>query len=79
MVYQSLHQILVQGFRVTGLFAGQYNTEDYSTLTGVLYSIGGSAHCSSHIIFILVLIIFHCSIVHVGVLFIAIRQTQYVL
>ena len=28
--------ILVQSFRVTGLFADQYNTEDYGTFTGVI-------------------------------------------
>ena len=29
-------------------FAGQYNTEDYGTFTGVIYSFGGSTSCSSH-------------------------------
>ena len=28
---------LVQGFRVTCLFAGQYNTKGYDTITDVLY------------------------------------------
>ena len=62
---------------VTGLYAGLYNTEDCGTFTGVIYSFGGSTSCSSHIIFILAPTLFHCSIVYVGTLFIAIRQTQY--
>ena len=45
------------------------NTEDYGTFTVVIYSIGGLTSWFSHIIFILVPIIFHCSIVHVGALF----------
>ena len=36
---QSDYYRLVEGFRVTGLFAGQYNTEDYGTITGVIYSL----------------------------------------
>ena len=62
--------------RCMGLFTGKYNTQDYGTFTGLVYSFGRSTSCSSHIIFILAPTIFHCSIVHVGALFIVIQQTQ---
>ena len=42
-----------------------------------MYLFGGSTSCSSHTIFILVPTIFHSSTVHVGTLFIVIRQIQY--
>ena len=58
------------------LFTDRYNTEDYGTFTGVIYSFGGSTSCSSHIIIILVPTIFLCSIVHVGALIIVIRQAE---
>ena len=34
---------LIQRFRVTGLFAGQYNTKLHGTITDVIYTIVGSA------------------------------------
>ena len=34
---------LIQRFRVTGLFAGQYNTNLHGTITDVKYTIAGSA------------------------------------
>ena len=34
---------LIQRFRVTGLFAGQYITKLHGTVTGVIYTIVGSA------------------------------------
>ena len=34
---------LIQRFRVTGLFAGQYITKLHGTITGVIYTIVGSA------------------------------------
>ena len=53
VLHLTLYYIIVQHFRVTGLFAGQYNTGDLDTFTGVVNSFGGSTNCSSHIIFIL--------------------------
>ena len=44
---------------LTGLFTGQYNTEDYGTFTGVVYSFGRSTSCSSNIIFIMAPNLFH--------------------
>ena len=34
---------LIQRFRVTGLFAGQHNTELHGTITDLIYTIVGSA------------------------------------
>ena len=42
------YYILVQGFKVTGLFTGQYNTEDYGTFTGVIYSFDGGSFLSNN-------------------------------
>ena len=42
---------------LTGLFTGQFNTEDNGTFTGVIKSIGGSTSCSSHIIYTVTIII----------------------
>ena len=49
----SKYYIIQQGSLLTGLFTGQFNTEDSRTFTDVILSIGGSTSCSSHIIFIL--------------------------
>ena len=38
-----LGTLIYKVFRVTGLFSGQYNTEGYGTITGVINSFGGSA------------------------------------
>ena len=35
---------LIQRFRVTGLFTGQYNTEGYGTIIGTLFPFG--QYCS---------------------------------
>ena len=41
----TLHQCykVMQVFMVTGLFAGQHNTKLHGTITGVIYTIVGSA------------------------------------
>ena len=54
------YYILVQGFRVFCFFNWQFNTEDYSAYTYVLYLIEGSPCCSFHEIFIMVPKIFLC-------------------
>ena len=69
MYFQCYNNNIIYQYKasgLTGLFIGQYNSKDYGTFTGGIYSLRGSTSCSSHIIFILVPAIFHCSIALVG-------------